>query len=197
MLNKSFLQLVIIFGVLIISIIFFKTYFVKKEANNISKSVINKKESKDTIGGKKSNLIHNIEYTSNGKDGSYYVITAELGELNEDRPEIVLMKNVLATINLKNSNPINISSEIAVFNNVNYNTNFSKNVLVTYGEHEITSDNLDLFFEKNLATITQNIIYKNLNTILEADKVEIDLITKNSKIFMNNQSKKVKVFNIN
>ena len=107
------------------------------------------------------------------------------------------MKNVLATINLKDTNQINISSDIATFNNINYDTNFYNNVLVTYGGHTITSNNLDLFFEKNLATITQNIIYKNLNTTLEADKVEIDLITKNSKIFMDNQSKKVKVFSIN
>ena len=107
------------------------------------------------------------------------------------------MTNVVATINMKNSKPITISSDTAIFNNVNYDTNFSKNVFVTYEEHIITSDNLDLIFEKNLATISKNIIYKNLNTVLEADKVEIDLITKNSKIFMNDKSKKVKIFNIN
>ena len=69
--------------------------------------------------------------------------------------------------------------------------------MVTYNDHFISSDKLDLIFEKNLATISNNIIYKNLNTKLQADKVEIDLITKNSKIFMNDKTKKIKIMSIN
>ena len=52
---------------------------------------------------------------------------------------------------------------------------------------------MNLLFNQNLATISNNVIYKNLNTELFADKIEIDLITKNSKIFMKNNSKKVKI----
>ena len=193
--KKTILQLFLLIVVLIISIIFFKTYFTNKSnynsLNNINE---NKKKTSDQ---KKSNIIHNLKYVSSDKNGNNYIITSKNGELNEDKPEIILMTNVVATINMKNSKPITISSDTAIFNNVNYDTNFSKNVFVTYEEHIITSDNLDLIFEKNLATISKNIIYKNLNTVLEADKVEIDLITKNSKIFMNDKSKKVKIFNIN
>ena len=68
---------------------------------------------------------------------------------------------------------------------------------MSYDEHSTNSDNLDLIFEKNLATLSNNIIYKNLNTELQADKMEIDLITKNSKIFMNNNSDTVKIVSIN
>ena len=193
--KKTILQLFLLIFVLIISIIFFKTYFGNKSNDN---SLININENKKkTSDQKKSNIIHNLKYVSSDKNGNNYIITSKNGELNEDKPEIILMTNVVATINMKNSKPITISSDTAIFNNVNYDTNFSKNVFVTYEEHIITSDNLDLIFEKNLATISKNIIYKNLNTVLEADKVEIDLITKNSKIFMNDKSKKVKIFNIN
>ena len=69
--------------------------------------------------------------------------------------------------------------------------------MVSYTEHKITSENLDLIFNKNLVTITNNITYKNLNAVLEADKIEIDLITKNSKISMNNKSDKVNVLSLN
>ena len=193
--KKTILQLFLLIVILIISIIFFKTYFGNKSNDN---SLININENKKkTSDQKKSNIIHNLKYVSSDKNGNNYIITSKNGELNEDKPEIILMTNVVATINMKNSKPITISSDTAIFNNVNYDTNFSKNVFVTYEEHIITSDNLDLIFEKNLATISKNIIYKNLNTVLEADKVEIDLITKNSKIFMNDKSKKVKIFNIN
>ncbi len=68
---------------------------------------------------------------------------------------------------------------------------------MTYNMHIINSDNLDLMFEKNLVVLSNNIIYKNLNTKLEADKVEVNLITKKSKIFMNNISDTVKIININ
>ena len=107
------------------------------------------------------------------------------------------MKNVIATINLHNSVPIIISADNAIYNNINYDTNFYENVVVTYNDHFISSDKLDLIFEKNLATISNNIIYKNLNTKLQADKVEIDLITKNSKIFMKDKTKKIKIESIN
>ena len=52
---------------------------------------------------------------------------------------------------------------------------------------------LDLLFNKKLATLNENIIYKNLQTILQADRLEIDLITKDSKIFMNDQREKIKI----
>ena len=145
----------------------------------------------------KSNLIENIKYTSVDKEGNGYIITSKTGELDYNQPELILMKNVIATINLNNSVPIIISADNAIYNNINYDTNFYENVVVTYNDHFISSDNLDLIFEKNLATISNNIIYKNLNTKLQADKVEIDLITKNSKIFMNDKTKKIKIMSIN
>ena len=107
------------------------------------------------------------------------------------------MNTVLAVINLKNSDSIKISSDRALYNSNNFNTQFTGNVLMTHKEHDITSDNLDLEFQDNMATITNNVIYKNFNTKMYADKIEINLITKNSKIFMNSGSKKVKIIGMN
>ena len=106
------------------------------------------------------------------------------------------MRDVVATINLKNSKPIQIFSDIALYNSMNFNTQFQENVLMKNEEHIITSDNLDLMFEDNIATILNNVVYTNLNTKMRADKIEIDLITKDSKIFMNNKSKKIKIESI-
>ena len=47
-------------------------------------------------------------------------------------------------------------------------------------------------FQKNFVWLNTNVIYRNLDYELFADKIEIDLITKNSKIFTN-ESKKVKI----
>ena len=191
--KKILLQFFLFSIVLIISFFFYKSYFDNK---NIENKTNNIKIDKEILNEKRSNIMHNIKYVSKDRIGNKYIIVAESGELNDDQPKLILMKNVVATINFKDSTPINISAEHATYNKSNYNTNFYLNVLITYNEHIITSDNLDLIFEKNLATISNNITYKNLNNKLQADKIEIDLITKNSKIFMYDKSKKVKIVSI-
>ena len=196
MLKKTFLQLFLLTIIILISIFFLKHYFIKKETLNISKN-IEDVEKKEILDKKNSNLIYNIEYISEFKNGNFYIISSEYGELIYDQPELIKMKKVTAIINLNNSSPVKIFAENATYNNINNNTSFYKNVLMSYDEHSTNSDNLDLIFEKNLATLSNNIIYKNLNTELQADKMEIDLITKNSKIFMNNNSDTVKIVSIN
>tara|TARA_B110000261_G_C13003469_1_gene325198 strand:+ start:46 stop:591 length:546 start_codon:yes stop_codon:yes gene_type:complete len=177
----------------VISIFFFRTYFL----NNDTKTIEIKKNNFDFENGSDSNLISSIKYVSKDKNGNIYQINSEYAEIKDDQLELVFMKNVVGVIRLNNSTPINISSERAIYNKITYDTNFYTNVLLTNDDHIITSDILDLFFGNNLATLTNNITYKNLNTTLQADKIEIDLITKNSKIFMKNKNKKVKIININ
>ena len=192
--KKKIMQFLLFFIILVISIYFFKTYFTDKK-KDISKNLIlnqNNESAKST-----NNLIENIEYISKDKDNNEYIINAEFGELNPNKPELILLKKVTAVINMNKSKPIKIYSKYANYNNINYNTSFFENVLVVFEEHYITSENLDLKYNEGLALISNDVIYKNLNTRLDADKVEFDLITKNSKIFMKNKSDKVKIININ
>ena len=192
--KKILLQLFLFTIIVIISIIFIKTYFLEKNIKIIKKNAAIEKNS---LVKEKPNLIHNIEYISKDQMGNVYIVESELAEIDENNPDLILLKNVVATINLSNSTPIKVYSDNAIYNNVNYDTNFYANVIVTYTEHKITSENLDLIFNKSLATITNNITYKNLNAVLEADKIEIDLITKNSKISMNNKADKINIISIN
>ena len=191
--KKIFLQLFLLIFAIVISIFFFRTYFL----NNDTKTIKTEKNNLDFENRSDSNLISNIKYVSEDKNGNIYQINSEYAEIKDDQLELVFMKNVVGVIRLNNSTPINISSERAIYNKITYDTNFYTNVLLTNEDHIITSDILDLFFGNNLATLTNNITYKNLNTTLQADKIEIDLITKNSKIFMKNKNKKVKIININ
>ena len=171
MIKKILLQFFLFFLILIISLIVFKMYFLEKKV-----ITYNENETKKEII--KSNVIHNIKYNTQDNDGNKYNITADKGEFENDNPELIFMTNVNAIIKLDNSTPINVSSDEALYNN-------------------ITSANLDLILEKNLVTIYNDVIYKNLNTKLLADKVEIDLITKNSKIFMIKNQKKIKIISTN
>ena len=47
----------------------------------------------------------------------------------------------------------------------------------------------------NYANVHGNIIFENSEAKMKADRIEIDLITKNSKIFMIDKNKKVKIIN--
>jgi len=69
------------------------------------------------------------------------------------------------------------------------------NVELTHLIHKATSENLDISFNNNKASMYKNIVYNKPGTQLIADRLEIDLITKNTKIFMDNKSEKIKMIN--
>ena len=68
-----------------------------------------------------------------------------------------------------------------------------KNVNLKHINHKINCEKIDLSFNDNLVLISNNVIYKNLNTELKADKIKINLLKKDMKIFMNENEKKVKI----
>ena len=104
-----------------------------------------------------------------------------------------MMENVKAIIEIYNSEPIIITSNFAKYNVKNYDTNFKENILVKHVDNKLNGENLDLSFQDNLMSMYNNIIYQNTDTKLVADKLEIDLITKDSKIIMNNKQSKIKI----
>ena len=107
------------------------------------------------------------------------------------------MDNVTAIITLKNREKIIISSDHAIYNSKSYETNFYDNVLLEYIEHNIVSENIYLSFENNLVSISNNIIYKNLNSEMNADEIVMNLITKEIKIFMHNNDDKIQILSKN
>tara|TARA_B100000787_G_C16187619_1_gene295595 strand:+ start:382 stop:960 length:579 start_codon:yes stop_codon:yes gene_type:complete len=190
--KKSLLQLFLIIIILLTSFFFFKTYIVKKDTHVVLENTFNGIDSEE-----KSNLVYNIQYITRDEDGNSYILESDIGELNDDQKELIVMRGVKAIIESENSEQIIIYSNNAKYNKLNKNTNFYTNVIINFGSNHVTSDKLDFIFEKNLVTISKNIIYKNMDTKLEADKIEIDLLTKNTKIFMDDKSKKIKLIKSN
>ena len=170
---------------ILISLFFFK-YFSK---NNFKSS--DNKENKPTSVSKENfaNIIENIEYKSSDETGNQYNIKAEYGEILNESKNLILMKNVTAKIIFNYNEEIIITSKKAIYNTLNYDTNFEENILIRYANHSITSNNVDLLFKDNKVKIYNEIDYNNLNTNLLADNAEIDLLTKNLRIYMNNNKK--------
>ena len=142
-----------------------------------------------------NNLIKNLRYSSKDNLGNEYVIESKYSELNLDNIDSISMKDVSAKIIMISSKPIYVTSDFAKYNNENYETTFTDNVLIVYLDNKIRCEKFYISIENNFANVTDNVIYENSKGKLIADTIEIDLITKNSKIFMNDKNKKVIVLN--
>ena len=94
---------------------------------------------------------------------------------------------------MSNLQVINITSNSANYNKENLMTNFREKVNIKYLNHEITSEELNLYFKSKVATVSNNVIYKGLNTNMQTDNIKIDFNNKSSKIFMNSKDKKIKI----
>ena len=168
----------------IIIFFFYKYFFLKKEIINLT----NQNQNITTIEAK-NNLIKNLEYLSTDKNGNKYLITAEYGEISATGGGDILMTNVIAQIDLFKKDTIYLSSDFAKYNTLTLDTNFNKDVVLEYTGHKINSENIDLSFEENFAWIYNNVVYKSSINKLFADRLEIDLLTKDSKIFMYDDKK--------
>jgi len=192
--KKTLIQLTLLLLIFAIITIFYKSYFGninQVKIKNVIKEDLNKEIVKKGI-----NQIEKVSYTSQDLDGNSYSVESKFGEFHQNKPDLMLLTNVKATILTKNSEPITIYSKKSLYNNLNYNTNFYDDVQITYKDHKIFSNNFDLIFNEKTGTIYNNVVYKNLNTMLYADKIDINIISKDSKIYMFDKSKKVKIKNL-
>ena len=139
-----------------------------------------------------SNTMSNIEYKSTDTIGNQYLIRAKLGSISDEDSNVILMQDVKAEIQLDNSEKILISALYAEYNIVNYDTFFKEQTNIKYNEHNLNCNNVDLIFKDHKIKLYSNINYSSLNTSLLADEIEIDLITKNLKIYMIDKNQKIK-----
>ena len=144
-----------------------------------------------------SNIINEISFSSKDKEGNEYILKAYEGEVDLSNDKIIYLKKILAKVILNNSEVIIIVSDFGKYNIENYDTIFSENVIIKYLNNKITSNYMEFSVNRNLMTITKNVIYSNEGNLLKADAVEFNTNTKKVKIFMHDSSKKVKIINKN
>ena len=189
--KKTAIQILLILLIFLFSILFYLKYF--KNSQKISENIPKEEQQIITSQNDNSTYIDNVNYISSDSRGNRYQITAEQAEIKIEDPDVMLLENVVAYIFNKDSDTAMITSNFGVYNSKNYDTIFSENVIILYPGHKITGEYLDLSFLKNLGTISKDVIYKGEKTSLFADKVEINLTTKDTKIFMDDKNKKVLV----
>ena len=194
--NKKVFQYSLLILLFLISFLFYQNYF----ASNLEKSKSDKSKNLDVEKNwepnqkqSEKNLIENLKYVSEDLLGNTYTVTAQSATLKEKKINEVELFRVKAEISKKDQEVIYIYSKTANYNKINNNTVFKEEVSVKYGEQTIESKTLKLNFKENLIEILDNVYYVNKDTKINADKVEIDLLSKKLKISMINNQDKVNI----
>ena len=176
-----------LFIIISFTLIAITIFFVNKKKNEVVENKIN-----DEIFYL-SNIIKDVQYKAIDNNGNEYLVSAEAGETDLSNTNIIFLKNVNATIVLKNSTNIQIKSDFAKYNIENYDTIFNGNVYLKYKENKISAGYLDFSITKNLISLTKNVNLENFNSKLNADVIEMNLKTKDIKIYMYENRKKINI----
>ena len=189
--KKKILKIFLILLFLIILLILFLRFFNENKKNEEINLDVSKQNNIE------SNLIKGISFFSKDKKGNEYILKAEEGEVDLSNDKIIYLKKITAQVVLNNSEDIIIISDFGKYNIENYDTIFSKNVLIKYLDSRISSNYMEFSINKSLMTITNNVIYSNNDNLLKADAVEFNTDTKKVNIFMYDSSEKVKIISKN
>ena len=208
---KSKIIQIILFGFgLLIFIFTYLSFFQKTNSNYLNeterleksleqsldmKKIVKKDKDNDSVieeDKNASNIISDLSYKNIDHKGNIFNINSKITKIFEDKEDLNFMEVVVCRIFLLDGSVIEIFADKAIYNTINYNTEFVGNVFVVEDENKITSNNLDFIFDKNLITIYNDVKYKGYNKFLTADKLDINLLNHKVNVYMYDKMGKVK-----
>ena len=188
MYKKIYLQLTLSLLIVLIIIITYLAYFKSDD-----KITVIKKNDKTILKDISENLISDLFYKSEDRDGNKYEIKSKTGIISQKRANLISMNDVSATVFLNDGGKIFVVSDSANYDSNNNDTLFKGSVKMNYNDHTIKSNYIDLSFKENKAIIYENINYNSNLSKLEADKIIVDFLEMKVRILMDNTNDKVLV----
>ena len=182
--KKTLIQYTLFFFIMLILFTFLNVFIFKDKKINVVNNVQKEKQS-DTI--------KDLQYLSKDTNGNTYLVRAKNGVVNMENSDLINLFDVNAKITFDKNKIVTITANKASYNNNNNDTEFSENVHLIYGNHHLKSKNLLIKFSENYAKIYNDVIYTDFFTKLFADKIEVDLINRTTKISMFEKKQKVKI----
>ncbi len=199
--KKKLIQLFLLFLLILVTFFVLNIYYKSDKTIKSSKKIEVSEDIKSKDG---KSIIQDIKYTSNNNNGDIFEILADYGEPSTEIDNQMFLTKVIANIILKDRSSIKLTSDYANFNTKTFETTFIDNVKIFRNDETIFGKELYLVFDQtsevlinnsdvdqNLIRISHDVIIKKPGYIMKADVIEIDLITKNIKVFMNNKNDKV------
>ena len=201
--KKNLIQIFLLILLILITFFVFNVFY-KSDKTIKSSKKIEIKVSEELKSNEGKNVIQYIKYTSNNNNGDIFEILADYGEPSSEVDNLMFLTKVVANIILNDKSNIKLTSDYANFNTKTFETTFINNVKIFRNDETIFGKELYLVFEQteevlkkspnvdqNLIRISHDVIIKKPGYMLKADILEIDLITKNMKVFMNDKNNKV------
>ena len=156
--------------------------------NEINSDLLNKKIGENNVLDKTindreiTNLTKEIEYITSNKNGDIFKIQAKYGKSNLKNSNVLDLEEVNGEILSDVRSTIYLSSKYANYNYTNQNSKFFTNVIIEYDDKTITCDKLDLIISENTAIAYSNVIIRDNKSIMKAQIITLDIITKDINI---------------
>ena len=194
--EKKIQAFLLITGIFLILLTYFYYPYMNKNKFVVEKKIqenlpnISNNENEDVT------LFEDLEYQGLYDLDKKFIVKSKKAHINQDEPDIVIMKNMHVILYLKDGRIVNIFSDEGEYNKENYDCFFEKNVKATDGETKIFSDNLDLLGNESSVKIYNNVsINYPTGSLLRADKIDYDFEKKHFKISMFEDKRiKMKIF---
>ena len=188
---KKIIQLLIFVIVLISIFIFYRLYFYDEVSIKSKKTPQIERASSDKIN---NNTIENLKYNIILNEENSYSISSASSEIKYvNNNEIVYMTKVEAIFLGKDKQAVKIISDFAVYNKLDNQTFFEKNVIIRYQSHSIFSDKMLINLKNDMANIYDSVRYEGPNIELKADQINLNLITKKIDIYMDDNLDNVEI----
>ena len=171
--------------------IFYLTYYTgdKKILEKIDNEVEN-------LEATKENVFFNVEYKGLDLNGNRYVVKSEEAKFDEITPELVNMKMMTAIFYFKDGTKLKIEGKSGSYNSLTKDMRFKDEILSTYLDYVLNSDNLDFFNKDNYLEIYGNVNGSSSDGNLVADSLKFDISNQTLKISMfDNNNVKVNLKN--
>ena len=190
--SKTYIQIFLLLLIITISVLFFFKYFYidKNLTDRMPKNPI---ENEIVLDENIENIIEDLRFERIDVYGNKFVVNAKYGEISINNLDVLILKEVTGTIYLTNRSPINISSDFAKYNKLNFDTHFYDNVEITYENNLIKSENLNISLDKSVASITSNVIINNNYMESYADNIELNLLNRDIIINMFDKEDNIKI----
>jgi len=175
--RKKSLLLIQITIFLIASILIYNTYSNKNE----------KIETLDKVSEKDPNVnsFTDVAYSGFDLGGNRYLLNAEEANFKTETPELINMKRVTASFNLKDGTVLTVISNKGIYNNITLDMEFKNNVKADYLTHTLLSDLLTYSNSNSKLIATGNVSGESIEKgEFSADNVEYDLTDKKLKLSM-------------
>jgi len=185
--RKKKLRITQFFLLIVGLLIIYLTYYNKEISNTDladSEQVKKALEDKDD-----DDLFFNIEYTGLDLRGNRYLLKSKKARLDESKPEIVYMETVNAIFYFKDNTILYIWSDKGVYNNKNFDMEFSNSVRAEYMGSKLFAEKANYSNTEDYLSIYKNVRIDDIRGNLIADKLLFDINKQNLAITSFNDGK--------